>query len=71
MPGTKCPQHKNLIIMFKWMSISPENCQKKKKKKTHPIKRVLFMVMVSAASLGDVLSLLSRGGGGGVQVGGP
>ena len=70
MPGTKCPQHKNLIIMFKWMSISPENCQKKKKK-THPIKRVLFMVMVSAASLGDVLSLLSRGGGGGVQVGGP
>ena len=66
MPGTKCPQHKNLIIM----SISPENCQKKKKK-THPIKRVLFMVMVSAASLGDVLSLLSRGGGGGVQVGGP
>ena len=68
MPGTKCPQHRNLI-MFKWMSISPENCQKKKK--THPIKRVLFMVMVSATLLGDVLSLSSRGGGGGVQVGGP
>ena len=54
MPGTKCPQRKNLIIMFKWLPISPENCQKKKK---NPIKLVLFMVMVSATSLGDVLSL--------------
>ena len=52
MPGTKCPQRKNLIIMFKWLPISPENCQKK-----NPIKLVLFMVMVSATSLGDVLSL--------------
>ena len=66
MPGTKYPQHKNLIIMFKWMLISPENCQKTYQACTfhgdglyHPVRRR------------DVLSLLSRGGGGGVQVGGP
>ena len=56
MPGTKCPQRKNLIKMFKWLPISPENCKKKKKTK-NPINLVLFMVMVSATSLGDVLSL--------------